>query len=268
MNDNQKIKQIIKNTVTDSIVLFFKSNLKKKKKFQILDLLIPRERNIRSIVGGLETSMGRTLWEPLSKQLAKNNGFTIVKSDLDSPVNMPSQLSSTLQIIVDSRESQNQMYNGVSSHDAIKAICQQFISHPINSFIKPPRGNGVDVWLQKDGIDYFFDTKTVQPNVGDFKKFLRQILHWYGFFYSKNPSGTAIGRIVFPYNPYPGDFWKHCIGNGKPLEKDTEAWVENEFWDFISGTFDTFGLIKEAFIELYEEKTLEEKLNTLFKFDK
>lgn len=267
MDDNQKIKQIIKNTVTESIVLFFKSNLKKKKKFQILDLLIPRERNIRSIVGGLETSMGRTLWEPLAKQLATNNGFVVVKGDLKSPVNMPNQLGSTLQIIIESRESRNEIYDGNSSHEAIKNICKQFEIHKITDFSKPPRGNGVDVWLQKDGIDYFFDTKTVQPNVGDFKKFLRQILFWYGFFYSKNPSGTAIGKIVFPYNPYPGDFWKYSKGNGKPLEPKTEAWVEDEFWDFISGTSNTFDLIKMAFIELFNEKTLELELNKLFKYE-
>ncbi len=51
-------KNIIRDTVKESIIAFAKKSLKKKAKFQILDLLIPKERKIRSIVGGLETSLG------------------------------------------------------------------------------------------------------------------------------------------------------------------------------------------------------------------
>lgn len=46
---------------------YARRSLKKNRKFQILDLLIPNERKIRSIVGGLETSLEPTLWEPLAK---------------------------------------------------------------------------------------------------------------------------------------------------------------------------------------------------------
>lgn len=145
---------------------------------------------------------------------------------------MPGSLSSTLQIIIEARENQNSLYNAQSSHAAIKNICQQFINSPISNFQKAPRGNGVDIWLKKNNTDYFFDTKTVQPNVGDLRKFLRQVLYWYSYFYSKHPSGNAIGRIVFPYNPYTGDFWKHIKASGRPLEKHEEAWVENEFLGF------------------------------------
>lgn len=260
-----RLKKIIKETATQSIFGYFKKNINRKRSFQILDLLIPRERNIRSIVGGLETSMGRTLWEPLAKTIAELNGFTIIKRNLESPINMPGSLSSTLQVVIQARESQNNLYDAKESQEAIKNICKQFINSPISNFEKAPRGNGVDIWLQKAGIDYFFDTKTVQPNVGDLRKFLRQLLYWYSFYYSKHPKGRAIGRIVFPYNPYDGEFWKYCKANGKPLEKGEEAWVENEFWDFISGYKNTFELIKEAFIELYDEKILERELGKLFK---
>jgi len=51
---------------------------------------------------------------------------------------------------------------------------------------------------QKNNINYFFDTKTVQPNVGSYSKFVEQILNWYAFFYAKNPTGKAVARIVFP----------------------------------------------------------------------
>ena len=55
------LKTIIKTATIRSIINFTDRTLKKKSNFQILDLLMPKERKIRSIVGGMETSMGTTL---------------------------------------------------------------------------------------------------------------------------------------------------------------------------------------------------------------
>ncbi len=78
MLTNNEAKRIIRETVKTSIISFAHRALTKKAKFQILDLIIPKERKIRSIVGGLETSLGTTLWEPLAKALAKENGFQVI----------------------------------------------------------------------------------------------------------------------------------------------------------------------------------------------
>jgi len=263
----EDLKNIIKDAAVKSISAFFDTKLKSKKEanFQILDLVMPKERKIRSIVGGLETSLGTTLWEPLAKEIAAGNGFVVKQANLEAPANFPAALSNTLQNIVQARQQNNGQYNGVSSHSAIKAVCQQYINSPIGSFIKAPTGSGVDIWLQKNGMDYFFDTKTVQPSVGAYDKFLTQILNWYAYYYSKHPTGNAEAKIVFPYNPYgANDFWSKTIDGGKPIERNTEAWVENEFWDFLSGEQNTFLLIKESFSEIFTEGTLETSLDTIF----
>ena len=59
--NKEEIKRITKATIVDSISGFAVKSLKKKAKFQILDLIIPKERKVRSIVGGMETSLGTTL---------------------------------------------------------------------------------------------------------------------------------------------------------------------------------------------------------------
>jgi Type II restriction endonuclease, TdeIII len=261
---NDDIKAIVKETVVKSINDFAKKSLKKKAKFQILDLLIPKERKIRSIVGGLETSLGTTLWEPLAKTLAKNNGFNVINSNLQCPTNMPSSLNNTLQSIIDDRKKNGGLYDANSSHDEIKRICQSFLKRPIESFEAPPKGKGVDIWLEKDGVNYFFDTKTVQPNLPALMGCLEQILYWYAYFYSKEPQGTAVARIVFPYNPSPEkSFWDGIIGKGKPLEADNEAWVENQFWDFCSGGSGSYSIITESFTEIHESGILEKVLSNL-----
>ena len=72
--DRNDHKEIIKLTVSKSIMSFFQN--KEVKVSHPLDLIFPRERQIRSLIGGLETSLGTQVWEPLAKMFAKNNGFS------------------------------------------------------------------------------------------------------------------------------------------------------------------------------------------------
>lgn len=249
----------------NSIVAYAKRNVDKVAKFQILDLIIPKERKIRSVVGGLETSLGTTLWEPLAKALALENGFEVISEKLECPTNMPSNLSNTLQTIIDERKRNSGAYDAKSSHDAIRNACQVFIKRKIDGFEKAPTGRGVDIWLRKKGINYFFDTKTVQPNIGSFASYMEQLLTWYAYFYSRYPSMHAEARIVFPYNPYKGSFWDKAMKKGLPLEKNDEGWVEDEFWDFCSGRKNTFSLIQESFKELRISKELEQEFEKVFR---
>jgi hypothetical protein len=264
MPTSDEVSTLIKSAVKKSIIDFAKKSLKKKAKFQILDLLIPKERKIRSIVGGLETSLGTTLWEPLAKALAAGNGFEVKNADLESPVNMPANLSNVLENIIADRNVGGEQYSALTSHEAIKNVCQSFLRSPITAFEKAPNGSGVDIWLVKDDVNYFFDVKTVQPNLSALKSCMKQVLTWYAYFYAGNPTGIAQSRIVFPYNPKPEkSFWDVVIGGGKPIEEDNEAWVGNQFWDFCSGVESTFEIIKNAFTELSESGELEEELNQL-----
>lgn len=262
--NKSEIKKIVKETIVNSITNYAKNSLNKKPKFQILDLLIPKERKIRSIVGGLEGSLGTTLWEPLAKALAAKNGFTVIEQDLMCPTNMPSGLNNALQSITDDRKASGGLYDAKGSHDALKRVCQTFKNNPIEKFKKPKSGRGVDVWLVKDDINYFFDTKTVQPNLSALTGCLEQVLGWYAFYYSRFPDGQAQGRIVFPYNPTPEkSFWDGVIGGGKPLEPTEEGWVEDEFWDFCSGYTGTYSIIEESFNEIRISGELNEILENL-----
>jgi hypothetical protein len=260
----QIVKARIKRKVVSSIIAFVNRSRVRESRYQPLDLIMPVERKIRSLVGGLETALGTTLWEPLAKELASLNGFEIVTEKLKMPRIMPGLLSSTLDQIIEQRLNETTMFNSISSHSRIRETCQEFVRNPIPEFVNPPSGLGVDIWLLKNNTNYFFDTKTVQPNIGDFAKYLRQILTWYGYFYCRYPSQNLECRIVFPYNPYNGDFFESTKKNARPLTPNHEVWVENQFWDFCSGIPNTFQLIEECFNEIREEGTLSESLRNLF----
>jgi len=169
-----EIDELVRRAVLNSIKSYAQKKVNSKPKFQILDLIIPKERKIRNIVGGLETSLGTTLWEPLAKALAQNNGFEIIQSDLQAPTNIPASIQNTLSNLLEDRKSDSPSLSGLECHEQIKHACQKFIETPIDSFTKAPRGYGVDIWLKKEGINYFYDTKTVQPNVGTYSKCMEQ----------------------------------------------------------------------------------------------
>ena len=74
----------------------------------------------------METSLGTTLWEPLAKSLASLNDFEVIEGNLEAPVNMPTSLQSTVQIVVDGRINRNSLYSATYCHDRIKEVCQGF----------------------------------------------------------------------------------------------------------------------------------------------
>ena len=264
MPTREELYRIIRSTVIHSISGYIARH-NRNPNFQILDLIIPTERRIRSVVGGMETSMGTTLWEPLAKAIAVQNGFEVIDEDLQCPANMPEILQNTLRTLVQERNNGNPRNTAVFCHDSIRDVCQNFRINPIRDFIRAPKGFGVDIWLRKDNINYFFDTKTVQSNLGSYSKYFSQLLNWYGYFYSRYPTQNASARIVFPYNPYGiNNFWQKTIGNGGPLEPGNEGWVENEFWDFCSGVENTYSIIHNAFTEISENGDLNDTLQHFF----
>lgn len=261
----EEVFKISRETVVYSVTNFIQNRIDIEPNFQILDLIIPIERKIRSIVGGMETSLGTTLWEPLAKNLAGLNGFEVINENLEKPAIMPANLQNTLNIVVEGRHSKDEVYSSEYCHNRIKEICRTFVNNPIPRFVPASKGFGVDIWLKKDGINYFFDTKTVQPNVGSYTKYFDQIINWYAFFYSQEPLGAAQARIVFPYNPYgKNNFWEKTMGGGWPLEPYHEGWVENEFWDFCSGVENTYEIIHSAFQSIARDGDLNQKFQEIF----
>ena len=59
------MKRIVKKKIKDRISSRIRKYLINRKitTCQVLDDIFPQERRIRSLIGGLETSLGTTLWE-------------------------------------------------------------------------------------------------------------------------------------------------------------------------------------------------------------
>lgn len=246
----KKLKKEIKDTLKESIRDFFSE--KEVKTVHPLDLIFPKERRIRSLIGGLETSLGTKVWEPLAKTFAKNNGFEVL-DEKEYNASVPLLGKKILHKLSDFKDKKRMDNKLLCSEyfDEIKNITD-ITKKPNNNFIKIPKGEGVDIWLKKDNIEYLIDIKTTQVNAGSGPKFLENLLKWYSYSALQGTEDLQC-FIGFPFNPHKSDFWKKEGGKIAPLMKNNEAYVGDNFWDMLSGMNETTKFIFNVFKELGEE---------------
>ena len=256
---DQELKSKIKKTIEGAIRSFFHN--KEVNVTHVLDTIFPVERRIRSLIGGLETSIGTTVWEPIASLLAEENDFIIKEEVLLMPE--PFVLNTD---VADLRKLREDKQTKISMVECVQKLRDKAKNIKVAnlSYKKPPSGKGVDLYLIKNEKEFVFDIKTNQINQGDGLKLNLQLLEWYAYKLTQNPDAQIEARIAFPFNPYRGDWWDHNGSRAYPLEKGKDAWVENEFWDFCSGQKNTWGDIYEIFVELGKEN-FGDKFKDIFK---
>lgn len=248
---NKQIQELISTTVSQNIHSFFSG--KEVKTTHMLDHIFPRERKIRSLIGGLETSMGTRVWEPLAKSFAASNEYIVVDEAIfnNEVPKIPTEL---IRFIADWENIK--LSNPAVALSLFWQEVNEFVDANIDrealEFSSIPKGQGVDVILVKNDTYYFFDLKTTQLNAGGGPKFLRNILCWYSY-------GALLGIknmkcfLAFPFDPHKGLFWKRESGKVSPLIPKQEAFVADEFWDFLTGIEGTTEIIESTFKKLGNE---------------
>lgn len=254
---DDRLKSELKESLRTSIRKFFEKKKGELKTSNILDLLFPEERRIRSLIGGLETSMG-IVWEAVAVTLAKRNGFSILdENQVLMPDPFPPMLRQSLDQLIQSRIN-GKFIPTIQCVQELKTVASN-IDRSKLKFLAPPSGHGIDIHLKKDNIEYLFDIKSPQPNQGDIPRYTRQLLEWHAYKYAKDPSLQIEARIAFVYNPFQKNWYEHQKSKiSSLLDKDKDIYVGDEFWDFCSGEENTWQKLKTIFSELREENFNEE----------
>jgi hypothetical protein len=248
---SKEIIDVISTTIKDSISRFF--NGKDVKTVHFLDELFPRERRIRSLIGGLETSLGTQLWEPLANAFAKHNGFTIkdVKVFNSRVPILPKEVVNLIATWMQKKDA-NPKLTHISFVNELKEVLTKEQYKELN-YQQIPKGEGIDIWISKNGVEYIYDIKTNQINAGGGPKFNHNILNWYAYRLLMDPSVNIKCQLAFPFNPHKTDFWAKEGGKIAPLIPKIEAVVGDEFWDFLLGESNTEKLIFDSFKTIGEE---------------
>ncbi|MCT8985286.1 TdeIII family type II restriction endonuclease [Shewanella phaeophyticola] len=217
-------------------------------------MIFPKERRIRSLIGGLETSLGTRVWEPLAKAFANNNGFSVKDEKIfNSKVPVIPEM---LRHFIDNLRAAKQANPLITHQEQLEEMREFIIANNIKptEYKKIPKGEGIDIWLEKAGVEYIYDIKTTQINAGSESKFSSNFMNWYAYRLLVNNALKIECRLAFPFNPHKGkNFWAKEGGKSIPLLPSIEAVVGNEFWDFLLGQEKTIELIFECFKELGEE---------------
>ncbi len=252
-NKATDIEILIKTTIEGSVRSFFLN--KQVKTTHVLDKIFPKERRIRSLIGGLETSFGSRVWEPLAKAFAKQNGFEILNEKEFNNTLIPQTIPPEIALCYEKWRTKRELTKNTSLDGYIEELKGLIKTTDLTEvkYGKGTKGKGVDIWIKKDGHEYIYDIKTNQINAGDGNKFNGHIMLWYLYRLIKEPECNITCQIAFPFNPHNTNFWKKEGGKASPLIPSVDAVVEGEFWNFLLGEEDSWQKILSTFAKLGEE---------------
>jgi hypothetical protein len=217
----------------------------------LLSVLFPEESSIRSVMGGLETSLGTRLWENLARLIAEKNGFEILspKKDLLRPATLPKEITNLIAKWKERRETEDP---SPSMDDFKKALLPVVNKIPIpTKYQTLNKGSGADLFIRKAGQEWAFDIKTVQINAGSGPKFNGTLMEWIAYRALAQPRGHSMinAHIVIPYDPTHGNWWHSFSGRISPLDA-SDVYLADAFWDFIGGTSGVLASVESGFSEL------------------
>ena len=117
-------------------------------------------------------------------------------------------------------------------------------------------GNIADFYMKRNGQEYYFEIKTVKPNIDVFEKSKTKLLEWIAR--KRLPINVF---LAFPYNPYhPKPY--HRFTEVGMMDHPNDFLVGDEYWDFICGN-NTFKDLLNVFDEVGRE--YKDRLNEKFK---
>jgi hypothetical protein len=198
-----------------------------------------------SFIQPVATTLGMSIYEKVSRIIAQASAEECkTKYDLNSTLSR--EQKEVIEEII------RQLRNGERKVNKEKEIEEVLRARWKNG--KPQKeGKIVDFYMKRNGIEYFFEIKTVKPNIDVFTASKRKLLEWIARLRRK-----AETILAFPYNPYHPQSYTRFTEQGL-LEHRKELLVGKEYWDFLEGE-NTYEELLEIFDQVgkfYKEKILE-----------
>lgn len=261
---DETIKETVKLVVTESFKSWKKNKLKKgiDTEHVILDIIAPKERVTATIIQSLQTSLGQKLWENLTIELAKLNSFEIC----DKKLFLAPETNHFNNIISEWKSKREKNLN-VSLNGYVKKLVKEIkkfkkIKKNLKK-IKPRKGDGLDVWLKKNNINYLLELKSPQVNAGNGNDFSHKLMKHYLYHLFWNPTSKVKAQLAIPYNPYKIPYDQAIAGRISPLIKNEDYLADNDYWFFITGNNDAMKIIKDSINDLKDEGELYKEISTL-----
>jgi hypothetical protein len=185
-----------------------------------------------SFIHSIATTLGMSIYEDVSKIIAEETSdecFT--KYDVGGVLSR--EQKSIIEDIVRKLRNGERKVN----HD-------QEIKEVLNASAKDGKaqksGRIADFYMKRNKQEYYFEIKTVKPNIDVFKESKIKLLEWIA-----RRRELINVFLAFPYNPYHPQPYERFTEQGL-LEKGKEFLIGDAYWDFLGGE-NTFTQLLELF---------------------
>lgn len=210
-----------------------------------------------SFIHSLATSLGMSIYEDVSVIIASENSQEAYRNYGVGGIISSPQRAAISKII-------NELREGKRKSDIAQETKEILSSSPSGGKFQKS-GNIADFYMKRDNKEFFFEIKTVKPNIDVFEKSKTKLLEWI----ARRRSSVKV-FLAFPYNPYHPQQYSRFTEVGM-MNQPNDFLVGDEYWNFIGGD-NTFPQLLETFDEVGKEfkeklrqkfkKIAEEKINT------
>jgi hypothetical protein len=201
-----------------------------------------------SFIHSLATTLGMSIYEDVSLIIASETSDEFFKSYGVGGAISIHQKSVINKIITELR-------NG-SRTASIKEEIAEVIAAKASGGQFQKSGNIADFYIKRGKQEYFFEIKTVKPNIDVFEKSKTKLLEWVAR--KRKPIKVF---LAFPYNPYHPVPYSRFTEVGM-MDHPNDFLIGDEFWDLLGGK-DTFPQLLDVFDKV--GKKFKTKLQEKFK---
>lgn len=201
-----------------------------------------------SFIHSMATTLGMSIYEDISVILASETSEEAFRN-----YGVGGAISNKQKTVISNIISELRNGNRIAKIDEeIKEVLEASAEN--GEFQKS--GNIADFFMKRNGQEYYFEIKTVKPNIDVFEKSKTKLLEWVAR--RRIPVNVY---LAFPYNPYhPKPY--HRFTEVGMMDSPNDFLVGDEYWDFIGGK-NTFPELLKIFDEV--GKKFKDQLNEKFK---
>ncbi|OQA92819.1 MAG: MjaII restriction endonuclease [Elusimicrobia bacterium ADurb.Bin231] len=185
-----------------------------------------------SFIHSLATSLGMSIYEDVSVIIASGNSQEAFRNYGVGGIISMQQKGVISKIINELREGKRKANIAQEIKEVLGASSEG------GKFQKS--GNIADFYMKKNNKEFFFEIKTVKPNIDIFEKSKTKLLEWI----ARKRSSVKV-FLAFPYNPYHPQPYSRFTEVGM-MDHPNDFLIGEEYWNFIGGE-NTFSQLLEVF---------------------
>lgn len=227
-DQKKKIKELLRSKIKGKLANYARET----SSMPFLAKIIQDEEKVAaySFIHSVATMLGMSIYEDVAKIIAEPSSEEVA-TKIKTNGTLSSAQKSAIGSIV------NGLRDGTRKVNRIKET-QEILKVSAANGKAQKDGNEVDFYMKRKGVEYYFEIKTVKPNIDVFTKSKVKLLEWVA-----RKRKLVKTFVAFPYNPYYPEPYSRFTEQGV-LEKGEEFLVGDEFWDLLGG--------KNAYIELLQ----------------